>query len=286
LTVGELLAEGRKALERAAIESASVDARILLAHAATLSQAAVIAATGEEVSAAARKRFLGFIERRSAGEPVSRIIGRREFFGMEFSLGLATLDPRPETELLVEAAIADHASVAGPLRFADVGTGSGAIAIAILAHLPHAIAVATDTSEEALAVARQNAAVHGVIDRLTFVHTDILEGCAGDFDFIVANPPYIPSADIPGLAAEVRLFDPHSALDGGADGLEIIRAVVAAAHDRLRPGGRLYLEFGIGQARAVRDIAILHGLEVYAIRPDLSGIPRMLTARRADAIVS
>lgn len=280
MTIAELLAEGRRRLEEAAIASPSLDARILLAHAAGLDQAGVIAASSAMADAETRSCFGALIERRCAGEPVSRIIGKREFFGLEFRLDASVLDPRPETEMLVEAAIADHALARGQVRFADIGTGSGAIAIAILVHLPGAVAVATDISREALAVARDNAVRHGVADRLTFVRTSILEDCSGEFDFLVANPPYIPSDDIAYLQAEVRMFDPKTALDGGADGLDIVRAIAASAGRRLKPGGRLYLELGIGQVEAVREIVIHHGLDVGSINTDLSGLPRMLIARR------
>jgi release factor glutamine methyltransferase len=284
--MAELLADGRKLLAEAAIAAPALDARLLLAHAAGLDRAAIIAASSDEVDADAENRFRKFIGRRLNGEPVSRIIGVREFFGLEFALGPATLDPRPETELLVEAAIADYAPAAKPLCFADIGTGTGAIAIAILVHLPRAAAIATDISREALALARQNAALHGVVDRATFVMGDILEGCSGEFDFIVSNPPYIAQSDIPSLAAEVRLFDPPAALDGGPDGLKVVRAVMVAAASRLKPGGRLYLEFGIGQGEAVVDLAVHCGLAVDAIRNDLAGVPRMLVARRVDAKAS
>lgn len=217
--------------------------------------------------------------RRLSGEPVSRIIGEREFWGLKFTLNEATLDPRPETELLVAEAIAlgeKHRSA----RILDLGTGSGAIALAILSALPKAKATATDSSEAALDMARRNAGRHGLAPRIEFrlgswwqavPHTEM-------FDLIASNPPYIASDVIPTLAPEVRLFDPAAALDGGWDGLEGYRAIASQAARRLVPDGLLLLEIGFNQADIVVKMLSRAGFGRVTVQKDLAGLDRMVLA--------
>jgi release factor glutamine methyltransferase len=217
--------------------------------------------------------------RRLNGEPVSRIIGEREFWGLKFALNEATLDPRPETELLVGDAIAFAEQKRSP-KLIDLGTGSGAIAIAILSALPKAKAIATDISEDALAAAKKNAERHGVAGRIEFKqgawwaavpHTEV-------FDLIVSNPPYIASGQIETLQPEVRLFDPKAALDGGWDGLECYRAIASQAARRLSPEGLVLLEIGSNQAETVSRIFSRAGFQRVEVQKDLSGLDRLVLA--------
>jgi release factor glutamine methyltransferase len=217
--------------------------------------------------------------RRLAGEPVSRIIGEREFWGLSFTLNEATLDPRPETEQLVAEAIAFAEHKKSP-RIVDLGTGSGAIAIAILNALPTAKAVATDISEQALAAAKKNAERHGVAARIQFKlgawwqavpHTEL-------FDLIISNPPYITSDQVGTLQPEVRLFDPKLALDGGWDGLEAYRAIATQAARRLNPGGLVLLEIGANQGETAARIFSRAGFGRVEVQKDLAGLDRVVLA--------
>lgn len=220
-----------------------------------------------------------FALRRLAGEPISRIVGEQEFWGLKFALSQATLVPRPETEQLVEEALARLAGLRAP-RIVDLGTGSGAIIVSILEALPRAHGLATDISEAALATARQNAERHGVAGRLDFrqghwwqavPHTEL-------FDLIVSNPPYIATAAIADLAPEVRVFDPKAALDGGWDGLEAYRAIASQAARRLVPKGHMLLEIGYNQAEAVSRVFRRAGFGRVEILKDLAGLDRVVSA--------
>jgi release factor glutamine methyltransferase len=220
-----------------------------------------------------------FALRRLAGEPISRIVGEQEFWGLKFVLSQATLVPRPETEQLVEEALARLAGLRAP-RIVDLGTGSGAIIVSILEALPRAHGLATDISEAALATARQNAERHGVASRLDFrqgpwwqavPHTEL-------FDLIVSNPPYIATAAIADLAPEVRVFDPKAALDGGWDGLEAYRAIASQAARRLVPKGHMLLEIGYNQAEAVSRVFRRAGFGRVEILKDLAGLDRVVSA--------
>lgn len=251
-TLGEAARAAQQALAAAGIEDAGRDARLLLAAAVGCPTAEIIAHPERLLSADVRARLASMLVRRRAHEPVSRILGVREFYGRSFQLSAATLDPRADTETLIEAAL-EIAKREGwrekPIRILDIGTGTGCILLTLLAELPLATGVGTDISSEALATAATNAAALGVAERAAFVVHDVLDGVVGAFDLVVSNPPYIASGDIAGLSAEVREFDPRAALDGGADGLEIYRQI-AAGLDRVLSGW-VVLEVGAGQAGAV-----------------------------------
>jgi release factor glutamine methyltransferase len=222
------------------------------------------------------------IARRAAREPVAYLIGRQEFWGLSFEVSPAVLIPRPETELIVEAAIALFPERTMPLRIADAGTGTGCLAVALAHERPGAQVMATDTSSEALSIARRNAERHGVADRIDFLRADLLDGVDGPLDLIVSNPPYVPDRDRATLPPEVRDHEPAAALFGGPDGLRVIETLLKQASVRLRPCGVLLIEFGFGQAPAVsRLIAGTAGLVEQQIREDLQGIPRVVIAVRA-----
>ena len=226
------------------------------------------------------------ISRRATGEPLQYITGHQEFYGLDFRVTPDVLIPRPETEILVEAVLhwaREHHPADAPMRIADVGTGSGAIAVALAAHLPQAAITAVDISTAALAVAQANATRLGYASRLTFQESDLLNAllpaaATDPFDAIVSNPPYVPKTDAPILQREVRDFEPHTALFAGPDGLEIYRRLVPQARIALRPGGLLAMEFGFGQHEAFASL--LAGWQDVRLFDDLAGIPRIALAER------
>jgi release factor glutamine methyltransferase len=220
--------------------------------------------------------------RRAAGEPLSRILGRREFWGLEFALSPETLDPRPDTETIVEAALAAFAARRDEaLRIVDFGVGSGALLAALLSEFPAAHGVGVDLSPGAAAQARANLESLGLEARAEIRVGDWAEGLDGRFDLIVANPPYVRSGDIAGLAREVRDHDPRLALDGGADGLDAYRALTPQIARRLASAGRFLVEVGAGQADAVKALATAAGLADLATHRDLAGVERVVSGGRA-----
>jgi release factor glutamine methyltransferase len=253
VTVGEALRAG-------------TDARLLLAAATGFSEASLIASPERALPAAAEAQFLEFVKRRNSGEPVAYILGRKEFYGLELAVDPAVLIPRPETELLVDLALERK-----PKSIVDIGTGSGAIALALKRHLPAARVVATDASAASLEVARRNAVRHGLDVELR--HGRWLEPLAGErFEAIISNPPYVV-VDDPHLAA--LPYEPRLALLGGADGLDAFRVLAREAPAHLLPGGWLLVEHGEGQHEAVRALLESAGLETMHSWPDLAGIPRV-----------
>jgi release factor glutamine methyltransferase len=256
LPAREAVAAVARALDAAGVEGAARDARLLLLAALGMSATDLVREPERPLAQDEAGRLADFARRRSAHEPVSRILGTRGFYGRTFRITPATLDPRPCTETVVEAAleIADREGWRGrPIRILDVGTGSGALLVTLLAELPLATGVGTDISDAALAVARENAMRLGVAERATFLNRRTLDGVEGRFDLLVSNPPYIPTEEIAALEPEVRVFDPFAALDGGPDGLDIYRAL-AAGLGRCVPEGWVVVEVGAGQAAAVEAI--------------------------------
>jgi len=281
------VAEARRALAQkfrvTGLDSPELDARILVGHALGLDHAALAAAGARALGAAERAAIAALAARRLAREPVARVVGRKEFWSLPLRVDAATLVPRPETETVVEAALA--AIDAGgarsrKLRIADLGTGSGALLLALLAELPTAFGIGTDISRGALRVAWANAQGLG-LPRANFIACDLTAALGGAFDLIVSNPPYVASGDIAALAPEVRDFDPRNALDGGPDGLDCYRAIAATVAALLAPGGALVVELGSGQAQAVAALFAAAGLAPSAPRPDLGGVPRALIATTA-----
>jgi len=247
------------------------EARLLLAAASGFSEASLIAFPEKELPREARERFVDFVARRRKSEPVAYILGRKEFYGLEVAVNPAVLIPRPETELLVELALEREFSTA-----LDLGTGCGAIALALKKHRPKAQIVAVEASAAALVVARRNSTRLGI--DVDFRHGRWLEAVAGErFDLIVSNPPYVAAGD-PHLAD--LGFEPASALVAGVDGLEAMREILRSAPRHLVPGGWLLVEHGMGQERAVRELLAAAGLESAATWPDLAGIPRVSGGKR------
>jgi release factor glutamine methyltransferase len=283
-TLGEAFAAGARMLRQAKVETPELDARLLLCHATGLSHEAYVALRDDPLLPDAAARFGSFIERRLTGEPVSRILGVREFYGRPFRIDASTLDPRADTETLIEAALAivDRKGLRqSPLKLLDLGSGSGCLLITLLAELPEASGVGIDVSVPALRLARSNAEALGVGARASFVAGDWLEGIDGAFDLVVANPPYIASGDIARLSREVNAHDPWAALDGGPDGLAAYRRIASRIRDILRPGGTILLETGAGQADAVLHLLAGAGLGVEAghcLWCDLGQRPRVVAA--------
>ncbi len=262
------------------LDTPDLDARILVGHALGLDHAALAAAATRQLGADEDNAIAALASRRLTGEPVARILGYKEFWSLPLRVDAATLVPRPETETVVEAALA-AIDTGGPrsreLRIADLGTGSGALILALLSELPNGFGIGTDTSTKALAVARDNAH-HLALTRARFIACDLAAALRGPFDAIVSNPPYIASGDIATLAPDVRDFDPHLALDGGTDGLDFYRVIATAAPALLAPGGVLVVELGIGQTEPVAHLFAAMGLAPSPPRPDLNGTPRALVA--------
>ena len=263
-------------LQAAGVEGAWRDTRLLLAHALGIEPIDVIMREMEDVEAVGLTAFEAAVQRREAGEPVSRIRGWREFYGRRFRVTPDVLDPRPETELLVDVAIA---RLPRDGRVLDLGVGSGCILLSVLAERSDASGVGVDISAAALEVARVNASALGVA-----VRAEMIEGgwdvvLPGRFDLVLSNPPYIPAAEMAGLAREVVNHDPHLALTPGGDGLDPYRTILARVPDLLAPGGWIGFEFGLGQAPAVSDLMEGAGLEAVEVMRDLAGIERAAFGR-------
>jgi release factor glutamine methyltransferase len=271
-------------LASAAIDSSELDARLLIGAALGLDLTGMIKAAKQTLTPDQSARLENFTRRRLAGEPVARIVGVKEFWGLPLKLSAETLVPRPDTETLVELALEmlrANPAPNQPARIADLGTGSGAILLALLSELPNARGFGTDISAAALQIAEANAVHVGLADRAIFIACDYAAGLIGPFDLIVSNPPYIRSADIAGLATEVRDHDPHLALDGGTDGLDAYRALIPQAARLLGPRGALVIEAGVGQSGQIEGLMTAVGLTPEsAPKADLAGIPRAVAGRK------
>jgi release factor glutamine methyltransferase len=270
-------------LRHAGVDRPDLDARLLVGHALGLDHTGLARAGERLLDDVEAARIEALVLRRLAREPIARIVGTKEFWGLRLAVTPAVLVPRPETETVVEQALA-ALDRDGPrrraLRFADLGTGSGAIMLALLRELPHAFAIGTDRDPVALAVARDNAQRLGLAHRARFVACDFGTALAPGFDLVATNPPYVASSEIATLAPEVAVFDPRGALDGGADGLAAYRAIAADAGRLLAPGAHFVAEIGKGQADAVASLLAAQRFGDIGVAPDLAGIPRALTATR------
>ena len=267
-SVDEARRDIRTRLEAAGIESPELDARLLLGEVLQLDLTGLIAAAARTLNADEAMRLESFIQRRLAGEPVARILGHKEFWGLPLALSPATLVPRPDTETIVEAAL-DLMKQDGrsndALRIADIGTGSGAILLALLSELPNAQGIGTDINSEALRTAARNAAALGLSERARFIECNYADALHGPLDLIVSNPPYIPSAEIATLSVEVREHDPLLALDGGADGLGPYRLFASALPPLLAPGGVIVFEIGAGQGPDVVALMTARATEMVPV---------------------
>ncbi|MDH4983065.1 peptide chain release factor N(5)-glutamine methyltransferase [Hyphomicrobium sp. D-2] len=255
ITLGDAVRETQRQLKAAGIEEAGREARLIVASVCGLPTSEIIVRPERSLSANEQQRLADMVARRSAREPISRILGEREFYGRPFKLSAATLDPRPDSETLIDAALelVSREHWAGrQIRILDIGTGTGCLLLTLLAELPNATGLGTDISAEALKTAAANAEALGLGERASFAQHDVLEGVNGPFDLVISNPPYIETGVIAGLDPEVQRFDPMAALDGGPDGLEIYRRIASELGRILT--GRVILEVGAGQADAVASV--------------------------------
>ena len=277
-TVRDIIAEATRQLVAAGVENARGDALLLLAAAMGCERTALIADPMREIAPAALATFHAFLARRRAREPVSHILGEREFWSLPFCVSAATLAPRPDSETVVEAALITIKNRAAPLRLLDLGAGTGCLLLSLLHQLPNATGVGIEKSPAAAAVAEDNARRLGLATRARLLIGDWLDALEGHrtFDLIVSNPPYIAETDRPALPPEVALYEPESALFAGPDGLDAYRALLPISARHLSPGGVLVLELGAGQRPAVEALALLQGFEIVHCRRDLSGIERAL----------
>lgn len=278
MTGAEALARAVPRLRAAGVDDPAGDARWLLAHALGIDPGRLTLHLPEPLGAAAAARFDAAITARAARQPVSRIIGFREFYGRRIQIGAAVLDPRPETEILVELALSEAFATV-----LDLGTGSGCILLTLLAEREQAQGCGSDISGDALEIARRNAAALGVADRASLTQSDWFTGISGRYDLIVSNPPYIAQAEMAALAPEVRDHEPALALTPGGDGLDAYRAIAAGAGAHLATGGRLMVETGPTQGEAVARLMRDAGLVAVTVTPDLDGRDRVVSGRKPDS---
>ncbi|HMO09876.1 MAG TPA: peptide chain release factor N(5)-glutamine methyltransferase [Paracoccaceae bacterium] len=273
-TLRQALVAAAARLAAAGVPDPQRDARLLLAHTLGLPPDRMVLLPDRGIGPADDRRIEAAVAARAARQPVAQILGRRAFWRHDFRVTPDVLDPRPETEVLVAQALKEPFA-----RVLDLGTGSGAILLSLLADMPGATGLGTDTSEAALAVAGGNARALGLADRAAFRHADWFAGVAGRFDLIVSNPPYLAEDEIVGLAPEVRDWEPRQALTPGGDGLDAYRAIAAGSPAHLAPGGRLMVEIGPTQGAPVAALLVAAGLAGIAVLPDLDGRDRVVTAR-------
>lgn len=286
MTLHEQVDRARQRLLQAGISAhgARLDAELLARHVLGWDRAAFLSRRDETAPADFLDRYEQVLARRARREPVAFITGSREFWGLDFEVTPAVLIPRPETELVVEEALSAYAGQVPPEHVVDVGAGSGCLAVALAREFRAAHVTAIDLSRPALDVARRNAGRHGVAERIRFVQASLLAALRGPVDLIVSNPPYVPDAAIRVLQTEVRDHEPHLALRGGEDGLDLLRRLVNQAAACLRPEGLLIMEFGAGQEDGVREaVTPVAGLTIVKVRSDLQDIARVLVARRGPS---
>nr|WP_211112626.1 peptide chain release factor N(5)-glutamine methyltransferase [Azospirillum sp. SYSU D00513] len=275
----EIRRAAERRLREAGVDTPELDARLLVQHALGLERDELFLRMETSYPEEVEARVAAMVERRAAREPVGRILGHREFWTLDLALNPGTLEPRPDTETVVEAVLGAVENPGAPLRILDLGTGTGCILLALLAELPRATGLGVDLSPQAVEAATGNAARNGLEARAAFRTGDWGRGLEERFDIVVSNPPYIPSAEIAGLAPEVREHDPLRALDGGGDGLDAYRAIVAQLPGLLKPGGIAAFEVGQGQAPDLQALLRDAGLEVTGVFSDLGGVERCVRAR-------
>jgi release factor glutamine methyltransferase len=277
VTVGEAIRAGSRLLATVGVPDPARDARLLVAEALGIAPDRLTLATAEDVPEAAQARLAGLLDARRQRRPMAQILGRRAFWGRDFAVSEAVLDPRPETETLIACALDGPA----PARILDLGVGSGAILVTLLAEWPDARGLGVDVSSAALSVAEANARRHGVAARARFEVSDWGSAVAETFDLVVANPPYIPAGDLAGLDPEVREWEPHLALSPGPDGLAAHARIAADLGRLLAPGGRALLEIGAGQGEEVSDLLHCAGFAQVRLHADLGGRARVVAVTRS-----
>ncbi|MBE7468579.1 MAG: peptide chain release factor N(5)-glutamine methyltransferase [Anaerolineae bacterium] len=290
-SLGDILEKAIHRLSAVGCDTPRLDAEVLLAHSLGRERTWLYLHVSDSLDENQTNKFEALLHRREQREPVAYIVGYKEFFGLEFEVYSAVLIPRPETELLVETALEIYdlrftiydfntTSDSSQFTIADVGTGSGCIAIALAKHLPSVSIFALETSPAALSLARRNAEKHGVAASITFLSGDLLAGLTEPADLIVSNPPYVSRSELAAAMPEVSRYEPRLALDGGEDGLDVIRLLLPQAREKLKPGGALLVEIGSTQGPAVRQLAQFHfpGAAV-EVKKDLAGLDRLLVVK-------
>jgi release factor glutamine methyltransferase len=273
----EVLRHAEALLREAAMDTPELDARLLMGAALGMTREHMLIHATARLNPAQVTRVLGFIARRVAREPVSRILGRREFWSLDFHLSPATLDPRPDSETVIEEALAGFPDRQAPLSILDLGTGTGCLLLALLSELPNSTGVGVDRSEEAVATATANARRLGLGQRARFIVGDWGTGLTETFDLVISNPPYIPEGEIPSLAPEVVRFDPLAALAGGPDGLDAYRAILAQLPNLLKSNGKIIFEVGAGQSGDVAALLDAAGFTGIGMRCDLASVERTVS---------
>ncbi len=284
LSIRKALKEAQRTLSRAGIDTARLDAEILLAYVLEKGRIYLHLEPDALLTNQQQSQFDGLIRRRENYEPVAYILGEQEFWSLKFRVNKHTLIPRPDTETMIEKVLKDYPDTAAPLRMADFGTGSGCIIIALLSEYQKATGQAIDQSAKAIETAVSNAKQNAVMDRAEFQAISWFDAALNDFirlplDILVSNAPYIPANDIKDLDADVRDYEPHSALDGGVDGLDDVRHIVSLAPSLLKEGGRLYLEIGFQQADDTANIMAEAGLRHIEKTKDIAGIERIVSGQ-------
>lgn len=279
MKISDLLALAENQLKNSGVSNSRLDALVLLTHALSVSKEQIIFYPDFEPAKNLQKKFLDFVQRRTMREPVSQIIGTREFYGYNFFVTHNTLDPRPDSESLIELVLKKFPERNHDFRILEIGTGTGCLIITLLQLYKNAKAIAIDISEEALKICRKNLAAHTLEQRLEIKKSDLFSALSNEqrFDLIISNPPYIPSRDICNLQEEVKNFEPHLALDGGADGLDFYHKIAKTAPLFLQKQGCVIVEIGFGQENDVIQIFSDSGFLFEQTKPDLSGIARALS---------
>lgn len=277
ITIESALKKGALVLKKQGIKSSDIDARVLMAHALGVSSANLLLQAHDGIKDDELERFMQLIQSRSVFQPVSQIIGRREFWGREFNVTSDVLDPRPETESIIDLVLNNNFT---PKRILDLGTGSGILAITLAAEIPTANVFATDISDAALSIAKDNAHKHGVHDRIQFMKSDWFECVSGQFDLIVSNPPYISADEMLELDKDVVNWEPHIALSPGGDGLSPYKSIAKSLDKYLLGNGSAYFEFGYKQAQKVKEIFQDSGFNNTSIHEDMSGHQRIIQILR------
>ncbi len=283
MKISDLLAQAKNQLENSGVSSSKLDSLVLLTHALSVSKEYVIFNPDFEPEQHLEERFLTMINRRAIREPVSHIIGKREFYGYDFFVTQDTLDPRPDSESLIELVLRKNPQKNDALKFLEIGTGTGCLIITLLLLYKNSSAIGVDISDKALQICNKNAIQNQVQDRLQLIKSDLFSDLKNQkFDFIISNPPYIPSKDIAGLQEEVRNFEPLLALDGGTDGLDFYRSIAKSGADFLINNGRIFLEIGFDQKDDVVKIFTQENFTFEDFQPDLAGVSRALVFKKID----
>lgn len=284
ITIAEAIAEGAQRLRQGSVDEERRTAGILLGHTLGVDRVYILTRTDEQIGSDQYELYLALIDRRSEGEPLQYLTGHQEFYGLDFKVTTDVLIPRPETEFLVERIIELTRAVEAPV-IADIGTGSGCIAVSVAVNVPNARVTATDISGAALSVANDNAQTHNVKGRIEFLEGDLLgplalRGLEGKMDVLASNPPYVPIEISENLQREVRDWEPEVALYGGRGGLDFYRRLLAESTIYLRPGGFLVCEIGYSQVDDIREMVEAEIWDLVDITPDLQGIPRVMSFRK------